>query len=369
MRRRKFLRSAGIGGAAVATAVTTLGAPAIAQSMPEIKWRLASSFPKSLDTVFGAGEFFAKRVATITDDKFQIGVFAAGELVPGLEVLDAVQNETVECGHTASYYYVDKDPTFAFDTAMPFGLNTRQHNAWVYFGGGLEAMREFYKDYNVTSFLVSHTGAQMGGWWRKEIKAPEDLKGVKMRIGGLAGQALAKLGVAPQQIAGGDIHEAFEKGTIDAAEWVGPYDDRKLALNKVAPFYYYPGWWEGAAALSLYVGSKAFAALPAMYKEAIAAAAGDTVSWSVAKYDAQNPRALRELVGAGTKFLPFPQSVLEACYGAANDLYAETVVKNARFRKIYESWRQFRNEQVLWFRVAESTFDNFMARQSAANRL
>ena len=162
MQRRKFLRTAGVGGAAIATA-STLAAPAIAQSMPEIKWRLASSFPKSLDTIYGAGEYFAKRVANLTDNKFQIRVFAAGEIVPGLQVLDSVQNETVECGHTASYYYVGKDPTFAFDTAVPFGLNTRQHNAWVYQGGGLEAMREFYKDYNVTSFLVSHTGWAAGG--------------------------------------------------------------------------------------------------------------------------------------------------------------------------------------------------------------
>jgi TRAP-type mannitol/chloroaromatic compound transport system substrate-binding protein len=368
MQRRKFLRTAGVGGATIAAA-GTLAAPAIAQSMPEVKWRLASSFPKSLDTIFGAGEDFAKRVAAITDNKFQIRVFAAGEIVPGLQVVDAVQNETVECGHTAAYYYVGKDPTFAFDTAVPFGLNTRQHNAWVYYGGGLELMREFYKDYNMTSFLMSNTGAQMGGWWRKEIKTPEDMKGVKMRIGGFAGQVMAKLGVVPQQLAGGDIYPALEKGTIDAAEWVGPYDDQKLGFNKVAQYYYYPGWWEGSAALSLYVGLKAYEALPAVYKEAIAVACGDTNTHSVAKYDVQNPKALRELVASGTKFLPFPQSVMEASFNAANELYAETVAKNPKFKKVYDSWKPFRNEEVLWFRVVEDTFDNFMARQSAANKL
>jgi TRAP-type mannitol/chloroaromatic compound transport system substrate-binding protein len=368
MQRRKFLRSAGVGGAAVAVA-STVAAPAIAQSMPEVKWRLASSFPKSLDTIFGAGEDFARRVAGLTDNKFQIRVFAAGEIVPGLQVVDAVQNETVECGHTASYYYVGKDPAFAFDTAIPFGLNTRQHNAWVYYGGGLETMREFYKDYNMTSFLMSHTGGQMGGWWRREIKTPEDMKGVKMRIGGFAGQVLQKLGVVPQQLAGGDIYPALEKGTIDAAEWVGPYDDQKLGFNKVAQYYYYPGWWEGSAALSLYVGLKAYEALPNIYKEAIAAAAGETTARSVAKYDAQNPKALRELAAGGTKFLPFPQAVLEACFNSANELYAETVAKNPKFKKIYESWKPFRNEEVLWFRVVENTFDNFMARQSAAGKL
>jgi TRAP-type mannitol/chloroaromatic compound transport system substrate-binding protein len=366
MNRRKFVKRAGVGGVAAASLVA---APAIAQSMPEVKWRLASSFPKSLDTIYGSGEFFAKRVAALTDNKFQIRVFAAGEIVPGLQVLDAVQNETVECGHTASYYYVGKDPTFAFDTAVPFGLNTRQHNSWVHHGGGLELMREFYKDYKVTSFLVSHTGAQMGGWFRKEIKTVEDLKGVKMRIGGFAGQVLTKLGVVPQQIAGGEIYPSLEKGTIDAAEWVGPYDDQKLGFNKVAPHYYYPGWWEGGAALSLFVGLKAFDALPPLYKEVIASASAETTDWSVAKYDAQNPKALRELVAGGTKLAPYPAAVLEACYNAAVELYAETSAKNPKFKKVFDSWKAFRNDQVLWFRVAEGTFDNFMGRMSAQNKL
>ena len=366
MNRRKFVQRAGVGGVGAAALVA---APAIAQSMPEVKWRLASSFPKSLDTIYGAGEYFAKRVAALTDNKFQIRVFAAGEIVPGLQVVDAVQNETVECGHTASYYYVGKDPTFAFDTAVPFGLNTRQHNAWVYHGGGLELMREFYKDYKMTSFLMSHTGAQMGGWFRKEIKTVEDLKGTKMRIGGFAGQVLTRLGVVPQQIAGGDIYPALEKGTIDAAEWVGPYDDQKLGFNKVAPYYYYPGWWEGGAALSLYVGLKAWDALPPAYKEAVASACGETVNWSVAKYDAQNPKALRQLVAGGTKLAPYPAAVLEACYNAAAQLYSETSAKNAKFKKVFDSWKAFRGEQVLWFRVAEGTFDNFMGRLSAQNKL
>jgi len=366
--RRKLIRHTGIGAAAAAVLAT----PALAQTataMPELKWRLTSSFPKSLDTIYGAAEFFAKRVAALTQDRFQIRVFAAGEIVPGLQALDSVQNATVECCHTAAYYYVGKDPTFAFDTAVPFGLNTRQHNAWVYHGGGLDLMREFYKDYSVTSFLMSHTGAQMGGWYRKEIKTPDDLKGLKMRIGGFAGQVLSKLGVVPQQIAGGDIYPALEKGTIDAAEWVGPYDDQKLGFNKVAPNYYYPGWWEGGAALSLYINQKAYDALPDAYKQVIQSAAAETVDWSVAKYDAQNPKALRELVAGGTKLQPFPAPVLEACFNAAVQLYNETSATNPRFKKVYDQWSAFRREQVLWFRVAENTFDSFMARQSAQNKL
>mgnify|MGYP003328014952 CR=1 FL=1 len=200
MHRRKFLRAAGVGSVAAASSAV-VAAPAIAQSAPELNWRMTSSFPKSLDTLYGGAEYFARIVAEATDNKFQIRVFAAGEIVPGLQVVDAVQNETVECGHTASYYYVGKDPTFAFDTAVPFGLNTRQHNAWVHFGGGLELMREFYKDYKLVSFLMSHTGGQMGGWFRKEIKEPADLNGLKMRIGGFAGRILSKLGLVAQQLA------------------------------------------------------------------------------------------------------------------------------------------------------------------------
>jgi TRAP-type mannitol/chloroaromatic compound transport system substrate-binding protein len=365
--RRKFVRTAG-GGAAVAAA-SAVAAPAIAQSMPEIKWRLASSFPKALDTIYGAAETMTKALAEATDNKFQIRVFAAGEIVPGLQVADAVQNGTVECGHTASYYYVGKDPTFAFDTAVPFGLNARQQDAWMIHGGGRELMNEFYKEYNIHAVTCGNTGAQMGGWFRKEIKTVEDLKGVKMRIGGFAGQVLTKLGLIPQQIAGGEIYPALEKGTIDAAEWVGPYDDQKLGFNKVAPNYYYPGWWEGGPQLSMFINIAKWNELPKAYQTALENACARAHTWMVSKYDAQNPKALRELVAAGTKLLPFPQAVMEACFNAANDLYAETSAKNAKFKKVFDQWKAFRGEQVLWFRVAEGTFDNFMFRASAQNKL
>ncbi len=249
MERRSFLKKASTAGAGVAAAA--IAAPALAQGLPEVKWRLTSSFPKSLDTIFGGAEVIAKTVAAATSNKFQIQVFAAGEIVPGLQALDAVQNGTVQCCHTAPYYFFGKDPTFAFACAIPFGMNARQQNAWVYHGGGKALLAEFFKGYNITAFPAGNTGAQMGGFFRKEIKTVADLKGLKFRIGGFAGTVLAKLGVVPQQIAGGDIYPALEKGTIDAAEWVGPYDDEKLGLGKVAKFYYAPGWWEGGPELDL----------------------------------------------------------------------------------------------------------------------
>ncbi|HYD98086.1 MAG TPA: TRAP transporter substrate-binding protein [Alphaproteobacteria bacterium] len=354
MKRRSFLTSAGVGVAASAVA-----APAIAQSQPEIKWRLASSFPKSLDTIYGAAEVIARRVSEATDGKFQIRAFAGGEIVPGLQVVDAVQNGTVECGHTASYYYVGKDPTFAFDCALPFGLNARQQNAWMYDGGGLQLMREFFKDYNIVQFPAGNTGVQMGGWFRKEIKTVADLKGLKMRIGGFAGQVISKLGAVPQQIAGGDIYPALEKGTIDAAEWVGPYDDEKLGFYKVAKYYYYPGWWEGGPQLSLVVNTAQWEGLPKSYKAILEAACYEANAFMNAKYDAQNPAALRRLVAGGAILRPFSRDVLEACHKAAFELYEETAKTNPKFAKVYAAWKQFRDEEFLWFRVAESTYDSF----------
>ena len=355
MQRRDFIRHGGIAGI-----LATGAAPAFAQSQPEVKWRLTSSFPKSLDTLFGACDEVAKRVAAATDGKFQIRSFSAGEIVPGLQVLDAVQNGTVEMGHTISYYYFGKDPTFALDGAVPFGPNYRAQVAWMHQGNGLKLTREFFKPFNVYNIPCGNTGTQMGGWFRKEIKTVADLKGLKFRIGGFAGQVLTKLGVVPQQIAGGDIYPALEKGTIDAAEWVGPYDDEKLGFAKVAKFYYYPGWWEGGAQLSAYVSIKAWEALPKSYQAILEAACGDAHIDMVAKYDARNPQALKRLVAGGAQLRPFPKAVMEACYKAAQEVYAETYAKNANFKKIHEDMIKFRDDSILWSRVAERTYDEFL---------
>ncbi|MFC5301530.1 TRAP transporter substrate-binding protein [Azospira restricta] len=356
MERRSFLKKAGAG-----LAVGAVAMPAIAQSAPTVKWRLASSFPKSLDTIYGGAETFAKRVAEATGGKFQIQVFAGGEIVPGLQVLDATKDGTVECCHTASYYFVGKDPTFAFDCALPFGLTNRQLDAWYRHGNGLKLMREFFATYNVHNLPCGNTGVQMGGWYRKEIKTVKDMEGLKMRIGGFAGQVISKLGAVPQQIAGGDIYPALEKGTIDAAEWVGPYDDQKLGFNKVAKFYYYPGWWEGGPQLSVLVNKKAWDALPKEYQAILEIAAADAHVEMMAEYDAKNPTALKQLIAGGAQLRPFPKDVMDACYKAAQELYAETSAKNATFKKVYDDMKKFQADQVLWGRIAEGTYHNFMA--------
>jgi TRAP-type mannitol/chloroaromatic compound transport system substrate-binding protein len=365
MDRRSFLKKAGVAGAATAALAT----PAIAQSMPEVKWRLTSSFPKSLDTIYGAAETFSKYVAAATDNKFQIQVFAAGEIVPGLQAADAVSNGTVEACHTASYYFWGKDPTFAIGTAIPSGLNARQQNAWNYYGGGIDLLNEFYGGYSIYGLPCGNTGAQMGGWFRKEIKSVADLNGLKMRIGGFGGKVISKLGVVPQQIAGGDIYPALEKGTIDATEWVGPYDDEKLGFYKVAPYYYYPGWWEGGAMLHVFMNKAKWEELPAAYKGAVKAAAEAANANMMSNYDHANPAAIRSLVAKGAQLRPFPNDVMTASFEAAQSTYAELVGSNPKFKKVYESLAAFRKDTYLWAQISELTFDSFMMTQQRAGKL
>ena len=357
MKRREFLKAAGAGLTASAVA-----APAIAQSMPELKWRLTASWPKSLDTLYGGCEYFAKRIAEITDNRFQIQVFAAGEIVPGLQVLDAVQNATVEMGNTALYYYWGKDPAFTFGTALPFGLNARQMNSWLRFGGGADLLNELLKNFNCTGVAAANTGAQMGGWFRKEIKSVDDLNGLKMRIGGFAGTIVSKLGLVPQQLAAGDIYPALEKGTLDACEWVGPHDDEKLGFYKVAKYYYYPGWWEGCGQAHNIINLTKWNELPKSYQSAILTASGDAWEWVIGKYDYANPAALKRLLSQGVQLRAFPQDVMEACYKAAIDIYADLSQTNPHFKKLYDSLVAFRGDSLLWLQVAELSFDSFMMR-------
>ncbi|OYT88267.1 MAG: ABC transporter substrate-binding protein [Burkholderiales bacterium PBB6] len=358
MERRSFVRSAGLAGVLAAGA-----APAVVHAQANIRWRLASSFPKSLDTIFGASDVFAKKVSEMTGGKFQISVHAGGELMPPFGVVDGVQNGTVEMAHTAPYYFFGKDETFALGCAIPFGLNSRQMTAWMLEGNGLKLMREFYKQYNIVNFLGGNTGAQMGGWYRKPVQSMADMKGLKFRVGGFAGKVIERLGGVPQNIPGGEIYQSLEKGTIDAAEWVGPYDDQKLGFNKVAPNYGYPGWWEGGPQLDFFINSKAYEGLSAEYKAIVDAASAYAHVDMQAKYDARNPAALRQLVGSGTKLFRFPKDVMDAAFKESMALYSEISAKNPNWKKVYDDYARFRSEQNLWFRFAEAGFDDFMQSQ------
>jgi TRAP-type mannitol/chloroaromatic compound transport system substrate-binding protein len=356
MKRRDLLKGAGLSAG-------LLGAGGLARAAaegPEVHWRLASSFPKSLDTIYGAAEHLAARVRALTAGRFQIRVFAGGEIVPGLQVLDAVSQGTVEAGHTASYYYVGKNMAFAFETALPFGLNARQQNAWMYQGGGLQLVREFLQAYNVISFPGGNTGAQMGGWFRRPIRSLADLKGLKMRIPGLGGQILARLGVVPQTLAGGDIYPALERGAIDATEWVGPYDDEKLGFYKIAKYYYYPGWWEGGPQLSFYVNLAKWRSLPAPYQAAFEVAAAEANLAMLAAYDAKNPPALQRLLRSGVRLRPYPKDIMLAARREAFALYEEEAARNPDFRRLYTEWLKFRDASIQWFKVGEAPYANFL---------
>ena len=273
-----------------------------------------------------------------------------------------MQNGTVEMGHTATYYYFGKDPTFTFGCAVPFGPDMRINQAWYTLGGGKDLLNEFFKSYNVTSLLAGNTGCQMGGFFRKEINTVEDLNGLKFRIGGIAGQVLQKVGVVPQQLAGGDIYPALEKGTIDAAEWVGPYDDEKLGFQKVAKYYYYPGFWEGGPMVHAFTNLEKWNSLPKNYQAILTNGMANANSWMAARYDMQNPTALKRLVAGGTQLRPFTNEVLEACLKATNELWTEISAQNADFRKSIDAMQAYRSDEYLWWQVAEYTFDTFMIR-------
>ncbi|MEM8572039.1 MAG: TRAP transporter substrate-binding protein [Pseudomonadota bacterium] len=358
MDRRKFIKGTALGTAAATG--TALAAPAIAQTMPKVQWRCTSSFPKSLDTIYGGADDVAKFVSEATDGNFTIQVYSAGEIVPGLQAADAVSSGTVEMCHTASYYYVGKNPAYALGGTIPFGLNARGMQAWLLYGGGMELCNEFFNAEGMQYIPAGNTGAQMGGWFRSEINSVADMDGLKMRIGGLAGRVIEKLGAVPQQIAGGDIYPSLERGTIDAAEWVGPYDDEKLGFYKVAPYYYYPGWWEGNLILCCFVNNDSWNALPPAYQSLLITAGKAATAEMMAEYDYKNPIAIKQLVQNGAQLRPYPQDVMQACFEAANELYDEINAENADFKKLYDSMMAFRAETYLWQQVSEYSFDTFM---------
>lgn len=375
MDRRSLVKSAGIAGVSLVAA--TLAAcgkkeeaavPAAAPAAPAVhtgetvRWRLASSFPKSLDTIFGSAEMLSKTVKAMSGGKFEISVHPAGELMPAFGVVDALQGDTIEMAQSAAYYFTGKNPIFAFSCAVPFGLTARQNEAWKEYGNGRKLLDAFFAQYNFRTASAGNTGTQMGGWFRKEIKSVADLKGLKMRMGGgLFGEAMAKLGVVAQNMPAGDLYQALEKGTLDATEFVGPYDDAKLGFNKVAPFYYYPGWWEGGADLEFFINNKAYAKLSNENKAILDAATIVAARDMTAKYDAWNPIALKKLVAEKTQLKAFPKAVMDAGFKASMEVFAEHEAKSPEFKKISQDMRAFQRDQILWNRFSEYPFNQYMS--------
>ena len=355
MERRRFFGRAAVAGSVGAAA---LASPAV-RAQPAVRWRMSTAWPKSLDNMYGPDELLCKRVGEMSGGRFEIRAFPSGEIVPPAQNMDSVSNGTVECNHVLATFHLGKNSAVAFDTGLSFGLSARQHNAWVLHGGGMALLRKLYAQYGIVNFTSGNVGVQMGGWFRKEIKSVADLNGLKMRIGGIGGMVLSKLGALPQQIPAGDIYPSLEKGAIDAAEWIGPYDDQKLGLNKVAPFYYSPGWWEGSASITTMVNEKAWAALTPEFKAIFEAACHEQTLSMLARYDATNPGALKQLIAGGAKVSYFPKDVMDASYKTSQEVWKELSAKNPDFAAILPHWQTFQREQVQWFRVAEDALDSY----------
>lgn len=357
--RRKALISMGVG--------TSIGGTAFAAKSPyvhtgdkKVHWRMTSSFPKSLDTIFGTAEYMARDVEAMTDGNFKISVFASGELAPALGALDVTTNGAVDACHTTAYYYVGKNEAFALASAIPFGLNARQQIAWLNHGGGNEALKSLFDDHHVIPAVTGNTGTQMGGWLKREINTLDDIKGLKMRVGGLAGQVFAELDAVPQQIPGTDIYPSLEKGVIDGAEWVGPYDDEKLGFHKVAPYYYYPGWWEGGPAIHSFFNKDSYNKLPDSYKAILHAACAKATGFMSAQYDILNPPALRRIVASGTILKRYSTDILKKFNEASQDVYTRISASNKTFADVFAKHEAFRKETAVWLRFAEAHFDHFM---------
>ena len=365
MDRRSFLTKAGVGAAGAAA----LAAPAVAQSNPQVTWRLASSFPNSLETIYGGAVTLANYLSEATDGNFRIQVFAGGEIVPPLQAADAVTEGTVEAAHTVSYYYWGKDPAWAVPAAIPFSLNARGMNAWHYHGGGIDLSNQFYAKHGLIAFPGGNTGVQMGGWFRREINTAADLQGLKMRIGGFAGAIAERLGVVPQQLPGGELYQALETGTIDAVEWVGPYDDAKLGFVQVAPYYYYPAVWEGGPTVHFMFNLEQYEALPESYQSLLRTAAQAVNVNMLSQYDWLNPAAIRELVAAGAQLRPFSAELLEAFFNASNEIYAEVEATSPDFKMLWDSIKAFRDDWYTWQQVAEYNYDTFMMLKANAGQL
>lgn len=370
MKRRQLLKTTTYGASALTvaslaacnqgTASNTATEAASDESLPRIDWQMATSWPASLDTILGGATTFAERVSSMSGGRFTITPRSAGEIAPPLEVLNVVSQGAVPCGHTASYYYVGRSPVMGFGASLPFGFTPQQQNAWLYEGGGLERLQEFYASkFNVIQFPAGNTGAQMGGWFRREIASLRDLTGLKMRIPGLGGQVMSKLGVTVQTLPGGEIFQALQTGAIDAAEWVGPYDDEKLGINKVAQFYYYPGWWEPGSTLEVQINLNEWNQLPQVYQDIVRTAAFEANLEMLSRYETRNNEALQRLIDSGTELREYSDEIMNAAYEATFALYDDFASQDADFKAIYEEWTAFRDRIYSWNQLNQGSFERF----------
>ncbi|MDH5649093.1 MAG: TRAP transporter substrate-binding protein [Gammaproteobacteria bacterium] len=357
MQRRRFIKKlAGLGAGAAVTSGALSSAPAVAAE--RFNWKLVTTWPPNFPIFQEGVQRFAKDVKTISGGRLNIQVFAGGELVPPMQTFEAVsRGNVVQMGHGAAYYWTGKIPAAAFFTAVPFGMNAQGMNAWYYGGDGLKLWRELYAEHDLVPFPMGNTGVQMGGWFRKKINTIADLKGLKMRIPGLGGKVMAKAGVNPVQLPGGEIYTALERGTIDATEWVGPYHDLRLGLYRAAKYYYSPGWHEPGPTLELTINKKAWESLPKDLQVTIENAAMASNIWMLSQFEAKNLQALRELkTKYKVQFLEFPADVLRHFHKMTKEVLKEEAAKDATFKKIYSAYESFRKNNDAWNEISEATY-------------
>ncbi len=366
MKRRDVLVGAAVGASAVACSKPQEAAVATAAAVDPIKWKMVTTWPQNFPGLGTGATALAERIGRMSGGRLTVKVYGAGELVPALEVFDAVSTGTAQMGHGGAYYWKGKAEASQFFSAVPFGFNAQEMNAWLYHGGGLELWRELYEPFDLVPFPGGNTGVQMGGWFNREINSVADLQGLKMRIPGLGGEVLSRLGGASVNIPGGELFTAMQQGTIDATEWVGPYNDLAFGLHRVAKYCYYPGWHEPGTTLECMVNKTAFEALPADLREIVDAACRATNEDMLAEFTAQNQIALTTLIEQhDVDFRPFPDDVLRALKATSTVVVEEIAERDPFSRRVYASFSVFRDRVMAWHNVSERAYYAARALDSA----
>ena len=354
MKRRAFIKTASAGGLA---ASATLLTPKIAEAKAEFKWKMVTAWPKNFPGLGTNANLLAKMITDMSGGRIVVKVYGASELVPAFEVFDAVSSGTAQMGHSGAYYWKGKAAAAQFFSSIPFGLNAQEMNAWLYYGGGMELWRELYKPFGIIPAATGNTGVQMGGWFNREIKSMADLKGLKMRIPGLGGEALRRAGGTTVAIPGGELFTSLQSGAIDATEWVGPYNDLAFGFYKVTKNYYYPGWHEPGSSLEALINEKAFNALPKDLQQIVLVACKAANLDMLSEYTARNNQALDTLVNKHkVNLLPFPDDVLKTLKALSEEVVLELVAKDPMSKKIYTSVDAFRKQVSGWSEISEQAF-------------
>ena len=345
MDRRELLKTLGAGtalGLGLGACSRSEGPAAVAGAGPKLKWKMVTTWPSNFPGLGTGASHLAALIGQLSGGRLEVKVFGAGELVPALEVFDAVASGTAELGHGAAYYWKGKSEAAQFFGAVPFGMNAQEVNGWLYSGGGLELWQELFAPFGLRPEPAGNTGVQLGGWFRKEIRSIADLKGLKMRIPGLGAEVLKRAGGTPVNLPGGEIFTALQTGAIDATEWVGPYNDLAFGLHTVAKHCYYPGWQEPGSVLECLINQRAYDALPDDLKAVVTGACRIVNNDMLAEYTARNPVALKSLVEEhGVSVRPFPDDVLATLKRHSQDVVAEIAAKDALAKRIYDSYTAF----------------------------